>query len=50
MHKLCADRNLRAACLQVVIPFLQPTFLYGDGSMGNGSKPGSGQITDVQDA
>jgi hypothetical protein len=35
--------------LQIGIPFLQPTFLYGDGSMGN-SKPGSGQITDVVDA
>jgi hypothetical protein len=35
--------------LQIGVPFLQPTFLYGDGSMGN-SKPGSGQITDVIDA
>jgi len=35
--------------LQIVVPFLQPTFLYGDGSMG-GAKPGSGQITEVQEA
>lgn len=33
----------------IVVPFLQPTFLYGDGSMG-GAKPGSGQITEVQEA
>jgi hypothetical protein len=32
--------------LQIVIPFLQPTFLYGDGGMNSGSKPGSGQVVE----
>lgn len=38
-----------AVLVQVVIPFFQPTFLYGDGRMDAGIKRGSGQITEVQE-